>query len=404
MPPRRALLIALALAAALISSCTVDEEWRATTLSAQHLREPDAFYDWTPQDLVGEPGSLVRAEPILGAPEGARAWRILFRSRDVHDDPVVVSGVVLTPDEPASDRVVVSWGHPTTGAAQRCAPSLGVDPFILIEGATALLRDGYVVVASDYPGMGAKGPWAYLIGRSEGRSLLDAARAVSELDGSGAGDRAVLWGHSQGGHAALFAAREASSYAPELDVAAVAVAAPAVELGQLLQDDIGDSAGVALGSYAFWAYDRTYRDELDPPRLDQILTPAGAAATPDMAATCLIGEHRQLHRIADPLVGRYLAHSPTDVPSWSSLLDENTPTTEPYDMAVFVAQGGRDDLVRPATTADYVTQLCAHGQPVEFHRLPDASHLTVAMRSVPDVRRFFADALTGVPARDTCAR
>jgi pimeloyl-ACP methyl ester carboxylesterase len=382
--------------------CTSDEAWRSTALAAGRLEEPGAFYEWDDAELDGAPGTLVRAERVLGAPEGTVGWRILFRSRDLHGEPVIVSGTVLAPADDGEDRPVVSWGHPTTGAARHCAPSLGVDPWILIEGATALVDDGYVVVASDYPGMGARGPWSYLIGESEGRSLLDAARAAQELRRTGAGDRVLLWGHSQGGHAALFAARAAAGYAPDLDVEAVAVAAPAVELGQLLRDDIADSAGVALGSYAFWAYEQVYGADQDGPRLDQILTPAGVAATPAMAERCLIGQHRALHQIADPLVGRYLRASPAQVEPWSTLLEQNTPTAEPYDLPVFVAQGGADDLVKPATTADYVERLCDAGQPVQFHRVAEASHLTIALRSLPEVREFFAAALDGRRTADTC--
>lgn len=402
----RALLAAASVTVVgLLGACTADEQWRTAALGTERLAGVSEFYDWDETDLAGAPGSLVRSERILGAPAGARAWRVLFRSTDVHDEPVIVSGTVLAPDGAADrPRPVVSWGHPTTGAARHCAPSTGVDPFVLIEGASALLDDGYVVVASDYPGMGARGPWAYLIGASEGRSMLDAVRAAGELTAADAGSDTLLWGHSQGGHAALFAAREASQYAPDLDVRAVAVAAPAVELAELLADDIHDSAGVALGSYAFWAYHQTYGSSADPPELDQILTVDGVEATEPMASRCLIGEHRALHRIADPLVGKYLERSPTEVAAWSTRLDENTPTPAAYDMPVLIAQGAKDGLVRPATTAGYVEQLCRSGQAVEFRRDPAASHLTVAVRALPDVQRFFERALQGERPSDTCPR
>jgi hypothetical protein len=71
-------------------------------------------------------------------------------------------------------------------------------------------------------------------------------------------------------------------------------------------------------------------------------------------------------------------------------------------MAVFVAQGERDTLVRPATTARYVDRLCRSGQPVQFRRDPTASHLTVAERALPDVRRFAAAVLDGRRPPDTC--
>jgi acetyl esterase/lipase len=123
-----------------------------------------------------------------------------------------------------------------------------------------------------------------------------------------------------------------------------------------------------------------------------------------MASRCLIGQHRSLHRIADPLVGNYLERSPTQVEAWSTRLDENTPTAEPYGMPILVAQGQEDELVRPATTAEYVEQLCRAGQPVEFRRDPTASHLTVAMRALPDVQRFFGRALADEAPTDTCSR
>ena len=71
---------------------------------------------------------------------------------------------------------MVGWGHPTTGTAPKCAPSNGIDPFDLIEGMGDLINAGYAVAAADYPGLGVTGPNSYLIGTSEGNSVLDAVR------------------------------------------------------------------------------------------------------------------------------------------------------------------------------------------------------------------------------------
>ena len=89
----------------------------------------------------GPPGSLVREERLLGAPDGAIAWRVLYRATDVHGAAVGVSGVVVAPARPAprDGWPVGSWANPTTGAYGNCAPSVGVDPFLLIEGLHELL-------------------------------------------------------------------------------------------------------------------------------------------------------------------------------------------------------------------------------------------------------------------------
>ena len=79
------------------------------------------------------------------------------------------------------------------------------------------------------------------------------ARALS---GSGAGDRVLVAGHSQGGQSALFAGELAASYAPELDVLGVAAAAPAADVEQILPlaGSISGGAGyLAMGIQGFHA-------------------------------------------------------------------------------------------------------------------------------------------------------
>ena len=67
------------------------------------------------------------------------------------------------------------------------------------------LKAGYAVVRTDYEGLGTPGVHQYLVGKSEGRSVLDAVRAARALEPR-CRKRFVIAGHSQGGHAALFAA------------------------------------------------------------------------------------------------------------------------------------------------------------------------------------------------------
>ena len=73
------------------------------------------------------------------------------------------------------------------------------------------LKAGYAVVRTDYEGLGTPGAHPYLIGRSEGHSVLDAVRAARRLD-TRLGKRVVISGHSQGGQPALWAASLAPKY------------------------------------------------------------------------------------------------------------------------------------------------------------------------------------------------
>lgn len=362
----------------LLSACT---PFQAARLEEDAASAPSIarFYEQPTPLPSGGPGTIIRVAPTLGAPAGAVATRILFRSTDLHGRPVVDSGLLVEPDSPApaGGRTIVSWGHPTTGVAEKCAPSRSLDPYDSVEGLTDFLNRGYAVVYTDYTGMGTAGPDSYLVGSTEGRNVLDAARAARTVLGRNGSDRVVLWGHSQGGQAVLFAAQLARSYAPELDVRAAAVAAPATDLASLLRDDIGDVSGVTIGSYAFQAYATVY----DEP-LDSILTPHAITALPAMNDLCLLSQNKQLHTIAQPLVGRFLTSDPETAEPWSGLLAQNTPGGSALTMPLFVAQGESDKLVRPSATDAFVASARADGTTVTYDRIPGATHATVALRSL----------------------
>ncbi|WP_168197198.1 alpha/beta fold hydrolase [Agromyces laixinhei] len=372
-------VVMAALALAALGACSLP---RQLVEGAEEELTEGPFYTIPTPMPEGEPGALVRSEPLPSAPDGVDAWRVLYHSTDLDGADILVSGVVAAPDDAAPDggRTVVSWGHPTTGTRERCAPSVGFDPFDLIEGMGELIDRGYIVAATDYSGMGAAGPDSFLVGLTEGRNVLDAVRAAGGLD-IGASDRVALWGHSQGGHAALFAAQQAADYAPELDVQAVAVAAPAVNLGKLLDADIGDISGVSIASYAFDAYSSVYASTpgID---LDTILTPAAVDAVPRMAELCLFGQNDELHELGQPLIGGFLSADPASTEPWASVLAENTPGGARLEMPLYVAQGATDTLVRPELTAAFVEQQRTLGTEVTSEVLPDTGHGLVALRAL----------------------
>ncbi|GGE90684.1 alpha/beta fold hydrolase [Mycetocola zhadangensis] len=360
----------------------------AERLEAGKRAEPSlsAFYT-VPNSLpAGSPGEIVRSERVVGAPPGAEAWRVLYHSSDEQGADTIVSGTVVAPTaNTTGERTVVSWAHPTTGTAPRCAPSIGIAPFFFIEGLTRFLSAGYVVVATDYAGMGLPGPPSFLLGNTEAANVLDIARAAQQIPGARASNDVLLWGHSQGGHAALFAAHNAAFYAPDIDVLGVAVAAPATDLGALLTADIVGVSGITIGAYALTAYASAYADALPPDPLSTILTPNGVAATSRMSELCLLGQNDQLHAIAKPLIGRYLAVEPATSPPWDGLLAQNKPSSAALTVPLFVAQGESDTLVRPHITAAYVRAQELAGTDVTSHTYPRVGHGTVALEALDDL-------------------
>lgn len=401
---RRALIVigaVLAVALVLVAA----EVARRTIAEQDDVRTDPAFYAVPAPLPAGEPGEIIRIEPIESAPVGTSAWRVIYHSRDLEGADIPVSGIVIVPDTPAPDRgrAIVSWAHPTTGAAPQCAPSLGMDPFEYIEGMHELLAEGYAIAATDYPGLGVDGASSYLLGIPESNSVLDIVRAARRIDEADVSDRVVLWGHSQGGQAALFAAERASEYAPELELEGVAVAAPAANLNALMTDDIVNLSGVTIASFAVPAYEAAYAERYGSAEITDILTPAGRKATPEMAALCLLTQNEEIHAIADPLVGGYVTSDPATTEPWRTMLQENSAGGSPLSVPVFVGQGEADALVLPSATEGYVDLLCSQDADVTFHRYPDdVTHGLAAYAALPDLLLWLPSLDGEHPPADGC--
>src|SRR5690606_10238337 len=104
-------------------------------------------------------------------------------------------------------------------------PSTVLDDRLLGFG-RELVEAGFVVAATDYEGLGTPGLHPYIVGESEARSVVDSVRAARQIEGLGASDQVVVWGHSQGGHAALHTGQLWEQLAPELELLGVAAGAP----------------------------------------------------------------------------------------------------------------------------------------------------------------------------------
>lgn len=230
------------------------------------------------------PGELLAAEELTDLadptfPRAARAWRIRYVSTSIDNlTKAACCGIVVAPAVPEhialfhdGDQVTarsIAWCHGTLGMTRRCQPSS--QPEAEIWGATpyginalawgsanagdlhtgtpehgilaGLIAAGWVVVASDYlTSLGeADLPAPYLIGKIEAANTIDNLRAAHQLLAQVyPGFRpetydVIPWGHSQGGHAALWTGQLLDAYTaatartgePRLHLSGVAVAAP----------------------------------------------------------------------------------------------------------------------------------------------------------------------------------
>jgi alpha-beta hydrolase superfamily lysophospholipase len=341
------------------------------------------------------PGTVIRSVPIA-APAGAKAWKVLYHSRSVDGRDLAVSGVVVAPTgaAPKDGRTVVTWAHGTTGLADQCAPSKSANAAKTLPYVDNMVKAGYVVAATDYEGLGTPGVHPYLVGESEGRGVLDAARAAKNLAATGAGDDVLVFGHSQGGQSALFAGELASSYAPELKVLGVAAAAPAADVEHILPlaGSIRGGAGyVVMGIEGFHA---AYPDA-DPA---SVLTP-DALAKAQVATTQCGGAVMQVYSGS----GSVLAHDPLSIPSIQTLLHQNSAGNRPAGAPLLVVQGSADPTIPQMLSDVWTKKACAVGDTVDYRVYPGATHTSVIAAAQNDVLAWLAERAAGAPAPSTCS-
>jgi acetyl esterase/lipase len=342
-------------------------------LNSRGAMAQSPFYRASPQEITGKAGTLIRQQPLgLPAPLGALAIRVLYRSTGLSGEPIAVSGAILIPKgpPPPGGWPIVAWAHPTTGVVSRCAPSLAMFLIQQIQGSREMMRRGFVVAATDYPGLGTPETHPYLVGVSEARAVLDSVRAARQL--TGASPRFAVWGHSQGGQAALFTGMIAATYAPDLDLVGVAAAAPATDLAALLAADIDTTGGRNLTAMTVWSWSRVFSAPID-----RVVDPAALPTVSLLAAECIESIYDLLRRRGPSrlLEQKFLAVKDfyTTEP-WRSLMAANAPTTLPPRVPVFLAQGTADEIVRPDVTQNYMRRLCREGSRVHMMLIQDVNH------------------------------
>ncbi|MFM8527003.1 MAG: alpha/beta hydrolase family protein [bacterium] len=205
----------------------------------------NAFYNAPDRVVRKAPhGKALRAQ---AAPQqfqdtygGATVKKILYKSTDGRNRPVEVSGLLMVPSgtAPPGGWPLITWLHGTTGLADECAPSRDTAEelgggYIAYANATInnWLEDGYAVVATDYQGLGPPGLHEYLIGTSEGKSALDSVLAARQVN-TAIGNKYAIAGHSQGGHAALWATKLARRYLRNHTLVGTVAYAPASQLSE----------------------------------------------------------------------------------------------------------------------------------------------------------------------------
>lgn len=344
----------------------------------------------TPDPLPpGAPGTVVASETVEANPAlpGVTAHRILYRSTDAAGATIAVSGYVVIPagTPPAGGWPVLTWAHGTVGLSDGCAPSIHPDRWLYgttsPEQVTSLVARGVMVVATDYQGLGTDGPHPYLDGPSEGRAVLDAARAAAAFGGS---NRVAIEGFSQGGHAALFAGRLAPTYATDLDVVGTLAIAPSsnLNLAAILLPIFGhNTIVVVMMGYGLLAVNPSFN-------AGDVFTPDAVEALSNLDdSTCGYPAFTEWPFVRDRPAPQ----------SWTSALAANEPGAERIAGPVVLVQGSTDIDVPAVATDGVCSELGANGTDAWLVTYDGQDHIGSVVASSSDRATWILERLAGSP-------
>jgi len=354
--------------------------------------ELEEFYrvpDPLPQ---GAPGELIRVQDLGADAAGRTSTRVMYHSRDATGADRAVTGVVTRPAGAAPDGgwPVVSWAHGTTGLGTQCAPSRNGAP-APDPGIDA------VNVATDYVGLGPLGEvHPYLSGPSEGNSVIDAVRAATNLPTADAGTRWFSVGHSQGGHAALFAGERSEDYGDGLELLGTVSLAPASELASTY-GPLDEVVARVVGVMAL------YGAAAEHPEIDvQDYVGAEVAAAAEVFATGCLDEI--VPAFAGIPAERFYAADPLRTePARSIMLGENDPGDRAVAAPLLLISGTADERVHIDRVRDLYARECAAGQVTELRVVDGATHGSVVPATTAEVADWLRERLDGREPGDGCS-
>ena len=357
-----------------------------------------AFYTPPSPLPAGTPGEVIRTEAVSVSGLHGSLLRVMYHSRSIKGADIAVTGYIAIPSTPppAGGYPVVSWAHGTTGIADECAPSLDGNDATSFN---ALLDEGWLVVATDYEGLGTPGRHPYIVGDSEARGVIDIVRAARNVPAAHASTDYVVWGHSQGGHAAMFSLHIADSWAPELHLKGVVAGAPPSQLN-LVYDYLVNSPYRYYLLMVGAAINAAYGDTDAP--LGDILNANGIKkiALVDQGCTGFLGQQTDGVSVQDLMLKQADGtFNPYSNPVWGPLIKAQDPQnfTSPASEPLLIIHGGADEQIPTVSSELLAGQLCATGQQVQRWVYPGQSHAGVIAPSFADMTAWMAARFAGDP-------
>lgn len=349
------------------------------------------------------PGDVVEVTDwVSGGAEATQVSgkRILYRSTDIENRPIVVSGTVFVPsgEAPEGGWPILAIGHGSTGINVDCAPSLTPDLYGLLRLVRNYLRAGMAVTFADYSGLGTpSGPHPYLDPYAAARTVIDSVRAIRHVFPSMSSTWAT-YGISQGGAASWAADELAADYAPELRLVGAVAQVPSTDKTPMV--DLAAAGTLTLEQQGIlqWLEESLARRHADFD-LNNYRQGGLAERWTDLSGCGRSNaRERALRQIS---ASEFAPSSPAAAERLRTLLQSMALPRTRLSAPLYVLYGGADRFNAPEWITAGIRKACELGGPITITYSPGAGHGNV---DTSGIARYLADRVAGVPVRDDCRR
>lgn len=391
----------------------------------------------------GKLGQIIKKEEIKTPIAGARAWLIAYISSDIANRKTIATGVLVAPTgkAPKEGRPVVAWAHGTTGTAESCGPSQVFNPAVPLNeyflvggnswtdyGLPALeefIKAGYVVVGTDYQGLGGGGKHQYVVSVTQANDAINSIRAAGDLKEAGAGKKAVIYGWSQGGATVLNAA-SAGAYVSQKDTAFdgieivgfvamapadIAVLGPKQALTPAAAEEMLQGLFKSFSDNVFnfthmamnlWGTQAAFLDKL---QLTDIFTDEGAKVVDEvLSKKCMHSASDTINFTYSTTFTSLLKPKLGNTMAWATaMLAGSVPDEKPIAL-VIIFWGTHDTVIPPVMGALYREQMCKKGANVTRVQLPgEQTHFSTPGASQPIYVPWVKDRFAGKSLDNGCS-
>lgn len=335
---------------------------------------------------------------------------------------IEATALVGTPREAEQPRGVILVLHGTTGFTDECAPSRSLEGSALVALFASL---GYMAIAPDYIGMKGLGDRSpeihpYLAGQATAIASLDAVRAVGQIDASRRSDLCpetdlLVFGGSQGGHAALWVDRLQPYYAREMSLLGTVATVPPMDLIAQLTRALQQEVNATANSIAFFGAAASWYGVSD--RLGEVFEEPYDTQVPEVLYggcdfSALTDGDLSLETLFTPEILEAASNDALgDFEPWGCMAKENSLTDtsiariqeDDPSYGILLVFGEEDNLVHTPIEREAYPRICNdQAMPTQYIECAGAGHGPATFYALPEILGFFNDRLEGKPFTPSC--